>query len=160
MDIRIRPATVTDAASVSRLMGQLGYDVTPEAAAARLSRIVGRSDHQFLLAEAGGVAVGCLHISLSEHVDADTAVLIEGVVVDRAHRGTGIGRQLIARAEEWGRANGCALVRLRSTDARTEAHRFYERLGYAKIKTQFAFAKSLDGDGGASLARLVPRVDG
>jgi hypothetical protein len=50
-------------------------------------------------------------------------------------------------------------VRLRSTDARTEAHKFYQHLGYTKVKTQHSFAKAVDPDGQRLIARLVPRVE-
>ncbi len=110
-------------------------------------------------ADAGGTPVGWLHASLSEHIDAETCVLIEGLVVDRAHRGVGIGKTLLADAERWARAAGCSLVRLRSTDARTEAHRFYEDLGYVRIKTQYSFAKPLDEPARVRLGGLVPRLD-
>ena len=154
----IRPARVDDAAAVSRLMAQLGYDIAPADAAARLPRILSRPDHRFLVADDGAI-VGWIHASLSEHIDAETCVLIEGLVVDRQHRGRGIGRQLLGHVEEWARASGCALVRLRSTDARTEAHKFYERLGYRRIKTQFSFAKAVDASRADVLERLIPRVE-
>jgi GNAT superfamily N-acetyltransferase len=150
---------VDDAAAVSRLMAQLGYDVSPADAAARLPRILSRSDHRFVVAEDAGVIVGWIHASLSEHIDAETCVLIEGLVVDRDHRGHGVGRRLLGEAEDWARASGCALVRLRSTDARTEAHRFYEHLGYMRVKTQFSFAKAVDPARADLLERLVPRVE-
>ena len=139
-------------------MAQLGYDIAPADAAARLPRILSRPDHRFLVADDGAI-VGWIHASLSEHIDAETCVLIEGLVVEQQHRGRGIGRQLLGHVEEWARASGCALVRLRSTDARTEAHKFYEHLGYRKIKTQFSFAKAVDASKADVLTRLVPRVE-
>ena len=154
----IRPARVEDAAAVSRLMSQLGYDISPGDAAARLPRILSRPDHRFFVADAGAI-VGWIHASLSEHIDAETCVLIEGLVVDRQQRGRGIGKQLLGHVEEWARASGCALVRLRSTDARTEAHKFYEHLGYRRIKTQLSFAKAVDASRADVLERLVPRVE-
>jgi len=157
--VQIRPARVADAASVSRLMAQLGYQVTPEDAGSRLARILTKPEHRFLVAEIDGDVVGWLHISLCEHIDAETCVMIDGLVVDRTRRRSGIGRRLLAQAEDWARANSCALVRLRSTDARTEAHKFYEHLGYTKVKTQFAFAKAVDPAEAGLIKRLVPRVE-
>jgi GNAT superfamily N-acetyltransferase len=111
-----------------------------------------------MVAEADGAVVGWLHASISEHIDSDACVLIEGLVVDREHRGHGIGQMLLDDAEAWAKTIGCSLVRLRSTDARTEAHKFYEHLGYTKVKTQYSFAKAVDPRGQASIATLVPRV--
>jgi len=50
-------------------------------------------------------------------------------------------------------------MRLRSSSSRTPAHRFYEGLGYANVKTQYSFVKPLDARGAEIAARLVPRVD-
>ena len=159
MNISVRAAQVADAASIAQLTGQLGYALTPEDAAARLSKILARRDHQFLVAAADGAILGWMHASLSEHIDAETAVLIEGLVIDRSHRGRGIGKLLLARAEQWAIANGCSLVRLRSTATRTEAHKFYQHLGYTIVKTQYSFAKGLDAAGRDAVKRLAPRVE-
>ena len=159
MDVVVRLARTADAEVIAQLMLQLGYEISAADAAARLSRILPKREHQFLIADADGVSVGWLHASLSEHVDAETCVLIEGLVVDRACRGHGIGKMLLARAEEWAKANGCSLVRLRSTAARTDAHRFYEHLGYTKVKTQFSFAKAVDAAGEHLIHKLVPKVE-
>ena len=158
-EISIRAAQTTDAEAIARLLGQLGYDATPADIASRLVRILTRSDHRFVIAEAEGLVVGWIHASVSEHIDSAACVLIEGLVVDRAHRGHGIGRVLLDDAEAWARAIGCSLVRLRSTDARTEAHQFYQHLGYTKVKTQHSFAKAVDPEGQRLIARLVPRVE-
>jgi len=157
--LSIRGAETRDAEAVSRLLAQLGYDATPADIASRLARILMRSDHRFVIAEAEGVVIGWIHASVSEHIDAAACVLLEGLVVDREHRGRGIGRVLLDDAEAWARSIGCSLVRLRSTDARTEAHKFYQHLGYTKVKTQHAFAKAIDPEGERLIARLVPRVE-
>jgi amino-acid N-acetyltransferase len=158
-EISIRAAETTEAQAIARLLGQLGYDATPADIASRLARILTRRDHRFVIAEAEGQVVGWIHASVSEHIDSAACVLIEGLVVDREHRGRGIGRVLLDDAEAWARAIGCSLVRLRSTDARTEAHQFYQHLGYTKVKTQHSFAKAVDSGGERSIARLVPRVE-
>ena len=62
---------------------------------------------------------------------------------------------LLARAEQWAKASGCSLVRLRSTSTRTKAHAFYEHLGYTNIKTQYSFAKGVDAAGRDAVKRLV-----
>jgi GNAT superfamily N-acetyltransferase len=84
-------------------------------------------------------------------------VVIAGLVVDRGRRQQGIGRLLMAEAERWAREQGCSIVRLWSSKGRADAHAFYRRLGYADVKTQHAFAKSLDGDG--QLQGLVPNLE-
>lgn len=55
---------------------------------------------------------------------------IEAVRVHEAHRSTGLGAAMMRWAIDDARTTGCALVQLTSDKARTEAHRFYERLGF------------------------------
>ena len=57
---------------------------------------------------------------------------IESVRVARAKRGGGIGTAMF----EWGiaecRKRGCSLVQLYTDKSRSDAHRFYERLGFKR----------------------------
>jgi GNAT superfamily N-acetyltransferase len=158
MATSIRPARVQDAHDVARLTGQLGYDTTPAEAAARLTRIVAKWDQRFLIADADGQAVGWLHAALAEFIEAEPFAVIAGLVVDRDHRRQGIGRLLIEAAELWARERGCSLIRLWSSVARSEAHRFYEHLGYANVKTQHAFAKPLGPVGRQQIRQVIPHV--
>ncbi len=158
MPITLRVARIQDAHDVARLTAQLGYDTTPAEAGARLTRIGSKWDQRFLIAEADCHAVGWLHVVIAEFVEAEPFAIIAGLVVDRDHRRQGIGRLLIDAAEAWARERGCSLMRVSSSVSRTEAHRFYEHLGYAKVKTQHAFAKPLDAAGQQQMGRVNPRV--
>ena len=157
--ITIRAARASDAAEIAQLTTQLGYDLTHGDAADRLSRILLREDQQFFVADVDGRAVGWVHVVFTEYVDAEAFAAIAGLVVDRDHRRVGIGRALVDRAERWARDRGCAIVRLASRATRTAAHRFYETLGYAAIKTQYSFINPLDAAAAARRRTFVPRVD-
>ena len=157
--VTIRVGRRSDAGEIAQLTTQLGYDLTEGDAAARLSRILPRDDQRFLVADFDGGAVGWVHIVLVEYVDAEAFALIGGLVVDKVHRGSGIGRALMNGAEHWARERGVSMVRLSSTVARTAAHRFYENLGYTKIKTQHSFIKPLDEAAAARVSTFVPRVE-
>ena len=50
------------------------------------------------------------------------------VAADR--RGQGLGAALIADAEARARASGAVLLQFTTNAARTDAHRFYRRLGF------------------------------
>jgi len=56
---------------------------------------------------------------------------IEGVRIAAAHRGSGLGQQMFEWAIAQCRAKGCHLVQLTTDKERPDAHRFYERLGFA-----------------------------
>ena len=157
--ISVRQAVVSDADAITALTGQLGYDVAPARVAARLTRFLSQpDDHHVLLAEAGGEPAGWLHASIVEYIEAERFVMICGLVVERRHRGRGVGSALLQEAETWALRVGCPIVRLWSTSLRTAAHRFYERRGYTIVKTQHAFVKAV-GAGAEPLAAFVPRVE-
>ena len=157
--IPIRPARLSDADDIARLTEQLGYDVDGPGVAARLSRILARADQQFLVVEFEARLAGWVHAIVWEFVDSGAFVVIAGLVVDRSVRRKGIGRMLVRRAEEWAVEQGCTIVRLSSSVGRTEAHRFYEQLGYSNIKSQYSFVKSVDPAGSRDFRAFVPQLD-
>jgi GNAT superfamily N-acetyltransferase len=90
------------------------------------------SSGTFLLAEDSGTLVGCVYIEKR----GDRAYL--GLLsVQPARQGAGLGRQLVAAAEEHARQAGCAAMDLRVISARGAALLpFYQRLGYAVIRNE------------------------
>ena len=158
MPMSIRSARASDTPEIAVLTRQLGYDVDEGAMAGRLSRILARDDQEFLVADLDGCVAGWVHVAVAEFVELEAFVVIGGLVVDRAHRRTGIGRRLMQAAEAWARGRSLSAVRLWSSSTRTAAHQFYEALGYTNLKTQYSFVKSFatSPDG---LSRFVPRVE-
>lgn len=59
-----------------------------------------------------------------------TRMQVEAVRVTPVERGAGLGSAMLEWAHDYGRARGATLAQLTTDTARTEAHRFYERLGY------------------------------
>jgi GNAT superfamily N-acetyltransferase len=55
---------------------------------------------------------------------------IEGVRVATGERGSGVGRAMLEWAAGECRKRGCGLVQLTSDKRRSDAHRFYEALGF------------------------------
>ncbi|HWE88681.1 MAG TPA: GNAT family N-acetyltransferase [Pseudonocardiaceae bacterium] len=85
-----------------------------------------------VVADRGGEIVGTLQLSLLPGLARQGALRaqIEAVRVARGERGNKLGQRLIRWAIDQARARGCALVQLTSDKTRTDAHRFYERLGF------------------------------
>ena len=65
---------------------------------------------------------------------------IEAVRIAASHRGAGLGQQMFEWAIAECRARGCDLVQLTTDKARPDAHRFYERLGFADSHVGFKLA--------------------
>lgn len=86
----------------------------------------------FVLDDAGEV-VGTLQLSCLPGLARDGLwrAIIESVHVRAERRGQGLGEQLVRHAEAVARGLGCGVVQLSSDKRRTDAHRFYARLGYA-----------------------------
>lgn len=157
--VAVRVARESDATDLASLTEQLGYRVTPAELRSRLSRILPRSDQRFVVAEHAQQVVGWLHALVVEYVETNPFVVIGGLVVDRRSRQQGIGRTLLEDAETWAKKQRCSIVRLWSSVGRAGAHRFYERLGYTNVKTQYSFVKSLTPDRARELSQFIPQID-
>lgn len=123
---------------LAKLIGQLGYAVTEAEAAERLASMEAEG-RLVLVAELEGEAVGCLSTSVMRVLHRPAPVgRISMMVVDEALRGRGIGARLVRAAEQALAAQGCYMVEVTSNLRRTDAHRFYERLGYERTSVRLA----------------------
>ena len=137
-----------DAPELARLSDQLGYPTLGEQVTTRLAQILARSDHAVFIAEipssgAGPRVAGWVHGFVQRIVESDPTIVIGGLVVDENERGLGIGHALMEQIERWARAASCGTVTVRSNVVRERAHAFYKRLGYAPLKTQRVFRKTI-----------------
>jgi GNAT superfamily N-acetyltransferase len=86
------------------------------------------------VAEGGGEVVGYLLATSHPAFHANGPVVwVEEVMVAEPARGTGVGRQLMAAAEAWGRRRGARYVAL----ATRRAAPFYQALGYEDSAVYF-----------------------
>lgn len=137
--LSIRPMTENDAEPVSDLMPVLGYAASTTMIRERFFSIpVGSSDCLFV-AETTDEIVGFCHVKGIRRVDSDGYGEILTLVVKVSHQRSGVGRALVQRATEWIFAIGFSRVRLGSGVHRTEAHLFYESLGFTKSRPSCAF---------------------
>lgn len=65
------------------------------------------------------------------------AALVEDVAVHPAAQGRGLGRALVAHALRIAAEAGCYKLALSSNASRTQAHAFYERLGFRRHGLSF-----------------------
>ena len=88
--------------------------------------------HLLLVAESEGQIIGTMQLSFLPGLARRGALraLIEAVRVAESQRGRGLGTAMMKWAIGEARRRGCAVVQLTSDKARTDAHRFYQRLGF------------------------------
>jgi GNAT superfamily N-acetyltransferase len=95
-----------------------------------------------VVAEDGDDVVGTLQLSFLPGLSRGGALRaqIEAVRVRADHRGRGLGAVLLQWAVDRARRQGCALVQLTTDKSRSDAHRFYERLGFVASHEGFKLA--------------------
>ncbi|HEY1583449.1 MAG TPA: GNAT family N-acetyltransferase, partial [Chthoniobacterales bacterium] len=140
----IRPARLEDAAEIAELSRQLGYPTTAGEMSGRLQRVLGGSDYLIAVAEAAdGSLLGWVGAEYRILLEIGEEVEIVGLIVRQGARRLGVGRALLGSAEEFARSRGLNSIRVRSNVTRPESHPFYERMGYARVKTQHCYRKSV-----------------
>ncbi|MDT0389219.1 MULTISPECIES: GNAT family N-acetyltransferase [Streptomyces] len=144
-DLEIRTAVTDDVPAIVAMLADdpLGAqrespdDLTPYVSA--LERLSSDPNQRLVVAVRAGRVVGTLQLTFIPGLSrrGATRSLIEGVRIHADERGSGLGSQLIEWAIGESRAEGCQLVQLTTDKSRTDAHRFYERLGFTASHTGF-----------------------
>jgi len=141
----IRLLQERDAGAIADLNTQLGYPSSEGQVLARIQSLAASGNDTVLVAAAGdGRAIGWIHLRGFNSLHGEPMAEICGMVVNEAQRGTGIGTQLIAAAQQWAKARGFGSMRVRSNALRKDAHRFYERVGFQLSKTSLTFQKRVE----------------
>jgi GNAT superfamily N-acetyltransferase len=144
-DVVIRRATATDLPGIVAMLTddeiaarrESPDDLTPYQAA--FAAIEADPNQVLIVAERNGDLVGTLQLTIIPGLSRKGATrgLVEAVRVAASARGTGLGTTLLEWSIEEARARGCALVQLTTDKARTDAHRFYHRLGFENTHEGF-----------------------
>ncbi|WP_217212378.1 GNAT family N-acetyltransferase [Streptomyces sp. AC550_RSS872] len=144
-DLEIRAAVAEDIPAIVDMLADdpLGTqrespdDLTPYLAA--LERLSSDPNQHLVVAVREGLVVGTLQLTIIPGLSRKGATrsIIEGVRIHADERGSGLGTQLIAWAVAESQRQNCQLVQLTSDNSRTDAHRFYERLGFTASHVGF-----------------------
>jgi aminoglycoside 6'-N-acetyltransferase I len=148
--ITVRPADPSDAASWLRLRHALWPEGSETEHREEIARFFAGDLSEplavLLAVDAAGRAVGLVELSIRPHAEgcgSDRVAYLEGWFVSPEARGHGVGRALIAAAEEWGRSQRCAEFASDSqadNEAGAAAHR---ALGFSEVGLLRCFRKDL-----------------
>lgn len=141
--MNLRSATSGDAPAIAAIAREFGYEPSEAEVEDHLSDLLGRDDHAVFVAESDGAVQGWGHVRINRQIETPRYAELAGLVVRRGSRGQGIGSALLAAAEAWARERGERSLRVRCNMVRERAHRFYRREGYAELKQQKTFVKTL-----------------
>jgi len=141
--ITLRPARREDVGAIVRLLADDHLGVGREQVSdpplpayfEAFERVAADPRSLLIVAEdPGGRVVGTLQMNFIPGLSNRGAelALVEAVRVDSALRGQGLGEQLMAWAMDEARRRGCAHIELFTHASRTDAQRFYERLGFPR----------------------------
>ncbi|GGQ42747.1 GNAT family N-acetyltransferase [Streptomyces althioticus] len=147
-DLEIRPATTSDVPAIVAMLADdpLGAqrespdDLAPYLTA--MERLRTDPNQHLVVAVREEQVVGTLQLTIIPGLSrrGATRSVIEGVRIHADERGGGLGTRLIEWAVDASRREGCQLVQLTTDNSRTDAHRFYERLGFTASHVGFKLA--------------------
>jgi ribosomal protein S18 acetylase RimI-like enzyme len=142
MNLRFRQATREDLSEIVRMLADdfLGTqreryeNPLPESYLKAFEEIEADKNNELIVAEKEGAVIGTLQITFTPSISfqGGKRATVESVRVDAKYRGQGIGKELMLYAIERAREAGCISMQLTTNMDRTDAHRFYENLGFKK----------------------------
>ena len=148
--IAIRPAKPGDAAACLRLRHALWPEGSQADHREEIDRFFGgdaREPLAVLLAENGaGGPIGFAELSIRPYAEgcrSDRVAYLEGWFVAPKARGRGVGRALIAAAEQWGRSRGCREFASDSQADNEVGGAAHRALGFAEVGLVRCFRKDL-----------------
>ena len=133
-----RTATRADVPAIVALLaddalGKGRETADPAAYLAAFDEIVANPMHQIVVGEVAGQIMACAQLTILHGLSRGGAkrALVQAVRVAAPLRGQGHGAALMAEVEARARAAGAVILQLTTDRSRLDAHRFYERLGFA-----------------------------
>jgi GNAT superfamily N-acetyltransferase len=136
-DVVIRRAVAGDVPAIVAMLADDPLGATRErpgdpAYATAFAEIDADPRQVLAVAVTGAEVVGTLQLTFVPGLSrlGSTRALVEAVRVRSDQRGGGLGGDLVRWAIDTAREHGAALVQLTSDASRTDAHRFYEKLGF------------------------------
>jgi predicted N-acetyltransferase YhbS len=129
----IRSASSDDSEQLAALVEQLGYRADERFIRDQLTELASRPGTTVFVADDNGAIIGLLCFSIIPllHVSGGLG-RISALVVDSECQGNGVGRRLVAEAEEFAWNTGCARIEITSGDIGRMPTPFTRRLVTSK----------------------------
>lgn len=136
MGIRIEQYKSSDYSGVKRLLHRV-YDSNVDKET--LEKYYLNADKSIIVAYTDDNSlVGCAFTEYQkDYIRNNFVIYVTYVAVDENYRKHGIGRKIFGYIEEMCRSFKCSAIELTSADFRTDAHAFYDALGFTKKKTTY-----------------------
>src|SRR3982751_3933137 len=139
-ELHIRRAVINDLYTIVRMLADdfLGEqrerveDPLPDTYLKAFNEIDADPNNELVVAEQNGKVIGTLQLTFTPSISfrGGKRCTVESVRVDGKFRGQGIGREMMIWAIEQAKERGCKSMQLTTNSERTDAHRFYENLGF------------------------------
>jgi len=140
MNLKFRQATREDLPEIVRMLADdfLGAqrerfeNPLPESYLRAFDEIEADKNNELIVAETDGEVVGTLQLTFTPSISfqGGRRASVESVRIDARYRGQGLGKELMKWAIERAREENCVSMQLTTNAERTDAHRFYENLGF------------------------------
>lgn len=140
MNLKFRQATREDLPEIVRMLADDFLGATrerfeeplPESYTKAFEEIAADKNNELIVAETDGEIVGTMQITFTPSISfqGGKRAGVESVRVDARYRGRGLGKALMLWAIERAKKEGCHVLQLTTNSDRTDAHRFYENLGF------------------------------
>ncbi len=131
--IELRQCSAGDFEGVVALLRQLwpGKPLDTTSLRAVYDRALASDRQLYLCALAGQQIVGFGSLAIKSNLWNEAFVgYVDEMVVDEAHRGRGVGTEILEHLASWARERGCNRIELDSAFHRKDAHAFYEGRGF------------------------------
>jgi N-acetylglutamate synthase-like GNAT family acetyltransferase len=130
--VAVRRAEGADAPAIQSLYRELVSNSGVSVSRQRVAEVAQDPCTALFVAEAEGVVVGTVLVSLCSDVmfESQPFAVVENVVVASGCRGSGVGAALMREVERYCLAAECSKIMLLSSAERAEAHRFFEKVGF------------------------------
>ena len=140
MNLKFRPAKLEDLPEIVRMLADDFLGATrerhenplPESYLKAFAEIDVDKNNELIIAENDGLIVGTLQITFTPSMSfqGGKRATVESVRVDEKYCGQGIGKELMLWAINRAREENCVALQLTTNSERSDAHRFYENLGF------------------------------